>query len=314
MSINEKAKVYLIGAGPGNPNLLTKKAERCIKKADVILYDRLVNPLILQYAPADAEIIDVGKKPYAKHIQQDEINLKIVEATKKYQTVIRLKGGDPAIFGRVTEEVNTLKDYGINYEIIPGVTSASAAVATMDLGLTMRAVASSVTFSTGHFKDSINQETDIRNLINGGTLAIYMGIKRLGRIIEQIKAYTMEDYSIAIVFNATCYNQRVVIGKLSTIEQQLQHLNLEGEPGICILGDIVNHIDKNEVMVQEHESNEDDTIYVIHGSKEDALLKAEELAEIGHRCLLHIDESYHPSQQQLYKQMIHNNKIKYIHL
>ena len=88
------------------------------------------------------------------------------------------------IFGRVTEEVNTLKDYGIEYEIVPGVTSS--AVATMDLGLTMRLVAPSVTFSTGHFKDSINQETDIRNLINGGTLAIYMGIKRLGRIIDQI--------------------------------------------------------------------------------------------------------------------------------
>lgn len=228
MSVDEKSKVYLIGAGPGNPNLLTKKAERCIKKAEVILYDRLVNPLILQYAPADAEFIDVGKKPYAKHIQQDEINLKIVEAAKKYQTVIRLKGGDPAIFGRVTEEVNTLKDYGIEYEIVPGVTSASAAVATMDLGLTMRLVAPSVTFSTGHFKDSINQETDIRNLINGGTLAIYMGIKRLGRIIDQITAYTSEDYSIAIVFNATCHNQRVIIGKLNTIEHQLQQHELEG--------------------------------------------------------------------------------------
>ena len=114
-----------------------------------------------------------------------------------------------SIFGRVTEEVNTLKDYGIEYEIVPGVTCSCA---TMDLGLTMRLVAPSVTFSTGHFKDSINQETDIRNLINGGTLAIYMGIKRLGRIIDQITAYTSEDYSIAIVFNATCHNQRVIIG------------------------------------------------------------------------------------------------------
>lgn len=314
MSVDEKSKVYLIGAGPGNPNLLTKKAERCIKKAEVILYDRLVNPLILQYAPADAEFIDVGKKPYAKHIQQDEINLKIVEAAKKYQTVIRLKGGDPAIFGRVTEEVNTLKDYGIEYEIVPGVTSASAAVATMDLGLTMRSVAPSVTFSTGHFKDSINQETDIRNLINGGTLAIYMGIKRLGRIIDQITAYTSEDYSIAIVFNATCHNQRVIIGKLSTIEHQLQQHELEGEPGICILGAIVDYIDKDKVLKQEHERNLDDSLYVIKGSKEDVLLKAEELSETGYRCIVHVDESYHPSQQQLYTQIINNNKIKYINL
>ena len=184
----------------------------------------------------------------------------------------------------------------------------------MDLGLTMRSVAPSVTFSTGHFKDSINQETDIRNLINGGTLAIYMGIKRLGRIIDRITAYTSEDYSIAIVFNATCHNQRVIIGKLSTIEHQLQQHELEGEPGICILGAIVDYIDKDKVLKQEHERNLDDSLYVIKGSKEDALLKAEELSETGYRCIVHVDESYHPSQQQLYTQIINNNKIKYINL
>ena len=193
MSITYPGTVYLIGAGPGNPNLLTKKAERLIRAADVILFDRLVNPFILQYASSQTKVINVGKKPYCKHIQQEEINQKIVEAAKQYRCVVRLKGGDPAIFGRITEEVQTLENHHIHYEIVPGVTSASAAVATMNMGLTMRSIAPSVTFSTGHFKDSVKHDTDIRNLINGGTLAIYMGVKRLGQIIKQIESYTNED-------------------------------------------------------------------------------------------------------------------------
>ncbi|MGA4514850.1 uroporphyrin-III C-methyltransferase [Staphylococcus caledonicus] len=309
MSIDSGNKVYLIGAGPGNPNLLTKKAERLIRKADVILYDRLVNPLILQYAPATTEVIDVGKKPYVKHIQQDDINLKIVEAAQKHQTVVRLKGGDPAIFGRVTEEVNTLKQYNISYEIVPGVTSASAAVATMDLGLTMRAVAPSVTFSTGHFKNSSNHDTDIRNLLNGGTLAIYMGVKRLGNIIQQISQFTDEDYSIAVVFNATCYNQKVVTGKLSNIEHQLQ-LQLDGEPGICILGAIIDYIDVEHIVDSNYSF--DDTLYIIKGSKEDVLIEAEIRSDRGQRCLVDYGAQYHSSQEQVYQHIIETNNIKYI--
>lgn len=310
MSIDSGNKVYLIGAGPGNPNLLTKKAERLIRKADVILYDRLVNPLILQYAPATTEVIDVGKKPYVKHIQQDDINLKIVEAAQKHQTVVRLKGGDPAIFGRVTEEANTLKQYNIAYEIVPGVTSASAAVATMDLGLTMRAVAPSVTFSTGHFKNSSNHDTDIRNLLNGGTLAIYMGVKRLGNIIQQISQFTDEDYSIAIVFNATCYNQKVVTGKLSNIEHQLQQLQLDGEPGICILGAIIDYIDVEHLVGSNYSF--DDTLYIIKGSKEDVLVEAEIRSDRGQRCLVDYGAQYHSSQEQVYQRIIETNNIKYI--
>ncbi|WP_154837152.1 uroporphyrinogen-III C-methyltransferase [Staphylococcus sp. Marseille-Q1834] len=310
MSLNAEPKVYLIGAGPGNPNLLTKKAERILRKADVILYDRLVNPLIIQYASPSTEVIDVGKKPYAKHIQQEEINLKIVEATKRHRIVVRLKGGDPAIFGRVTEEIDTLKAHGISYEIVPGVTSASAAVANMEIGLTMRSIAPSVTFSTGYFKDSINRETDIRNLINGGTLAIYMGIKRLNHIIRQITVYTNEDYSIAIVFNATCYNQKVIIGKLSTIEAQLQQLNLESEPGICILGAMVEYIDKDKV--EQSEAQHDETLYIINGSKDEALLTAEDLSEKGKHCLLAYDDSYHKSQQWLYQSIIDKHHFKFI--
>lgn len=312
MSVDSMGKVYLVGAGPGNPNLLTKKAEKLIRAADVILYDRLVNPLILQYAPPHTEMIDVGKKPYFKHIQQDEINMKMVQMAKKYHCVIRLKGGDPAIFGRVTEEITTLKAYGIEHEIVPGVTSASAAVASLNTGLTMRSIVPSVTFSTGHFKDSSNREADIRNLINGGTLAIYMGIKRLGHIIEQITAYTNEDYPIAIVFNATCYNQQVVTGYLSTIEETLSQTHFDGQPGICILGSLVKYIDQSNFNMEKMAEDVMPTLYLIKGDKELALRKAEELYEEGKQCLLDYDEQYHPSQQTIYQNLINQYHIEYI--
>ncbi|MCO6291567.1 uroporphyrin-III C-methyltransferase [Staphylococcus epidermidis] len=311
MSITYPGTVYLIGAGPGNPNLLTKKAERLIRSADVILFDRLVNPFILQYASSQTKVINVGKKPYCKHIQQDEINQKIVEEAKQYRCVVRLKGGDPAIFGRITEEVQTLENHHIHYEIVPGVTSASAAVATMNMGLTMRSIAPSVTFSTGHFKDSVNHDTDIRNLINGGTLAIYMGVKRLGQIIKQIESYTNEDYPIAIVFNASCYNENIVIGHLSTIEEQLASQNLEGHPGICILGNILDDI--NRTLLNNNEIDKGN-LYLIKGDKERAIAKAETLYDEGIQCLIDFDHSYHISQQNVYNEMIKHKSIKTIYV
>ena len=196
MSINEYGTVYLVGAGPGNPSLLTKRAQRLIENADIILYDRLVNPFILQYAKPEIEIVDVGKKPYTKHIQQESINQKTIEAASKHHHVVRLKGGDPAIFGRVQEEVEALNKLNIDFEIVPGVTSASAAAQSMNLGLTMRSIAKNVTFSTGHFKDSKDNDIDISTLLNKGTLAVYMGVKRLPRIIKQIRQYTSYDLSL----------------------------------------------------------------------------------------------------------------------
>ncbi len=221
------------------------------------------------------------------------------------------KGGDPAIFGRITEEVQTLENHHIHYEIVPGVTSASAAVATMNMGLTMRSIAPSVTFSTGHFKDSVKHDTDIRNLINGGTLAIYMGVKRLGQIIKQIESYTNEDYPIAIVFNASCYNEKIVIGHLSTIEEQLASQKLEGHPGICILGNILDDI--NRTLLNNNEIDKGN-LYLIKGDKERAIAKAETLYDEGIQCLIDFDHSYHISQQNVYNEMIKHKSIKKIYV
>ncbi|WP_460994538.1 SAM-dependent methyltransferase, partial [Staphylococcus aureus] len=120
------------------------------------------------------------------------------------------------------------------FALVPGVTSARAAVATMQPGLTLRTVAKSVTISTGHFKDSEENEVDVTSLVNGGTLAIYMGVKRLGKIITQIQQYTDNDYPIAIVFQTSCFNEFVVKGRLSTIISTLQHYSIEAKPGRCI--------------------------------------------------------------------------------
>lgn len=302
MSITDYGKVYLVGAGPGNPNLLTKKAQRIIQQADVILYDRLVNPLIIQYASPNIEIIDVGKRPYNKHIQQCEINERIIECARHHQCVVRLKGGDPAIFGRVQEEIDTLRQHHIDFEVIPGVTSASVAVASMDIGLTMRTLAKSVTFSTGHFKDSENNDVNINSLLNGGTLAVYMGIKRLTRIIMQIQQYSDYDYPIAAVFNASCFNEIVITGHLSDIVARISEHDLVGIPGVCIIGDVVE-----KVKMENHLYKSSTPFYIVEGEQQQALTICEELYDKGYGCLLNITSKetyYHPSQYSYYQSFI----------
>ncbi|URY19322.1 uroporphyrinogen-III C-methyltransferase [Staphylococcus pseudintermedius] len=214
-------KVYLVGAGPGDPCLLTKKAERCIQKADVILYDQLVNPFLLQLSRPDAEWIHVGKTPYTRTTKQARINALLVEKAQAAQVVVRLKGGDPAIFGRVTEEVDTLRAHQIPFEIVPGVTAASAAMSQLGRGLTERGVSTHITFTTGHFKNNEENDIDLTTLANDGTLAIYMGIKRLPELMRTIQQQIGIDFPVAIIFNATRSDQHVVSGTVTTIVDRI---------------------------------------------------------------------------------------------
>ncbi|RQX27527.1 uroporphyrinogen-III C-methyltransferase [Staphylococcus warneri] len=309
MSVSNYGQVYLVGAGPGNPNFLTKKAQRLIENADIILYDRLVNPLILQYAKPEIEIVDVGKKPYTKHVQQDNINQLMVKAASEHNHVVRLKGGDPAIFGRLHEEVETLRDLDINFEIVPGVTSASAAAQSMNIGLTMRSLAKNVTFSTGHFKDNQENQLDITPLLNKGTLAIYMGVKRLPKIINQIQQFSDINFPIAIIFRASLFDEKVIIGTLSDIQQKIKSHQLEGMPGVCIIGDIVNYVDS------KIDSKPDQPFYIVQGEKGRAMEKCEILSDEGYGCIIEVknNDKYHISQQQLYekiKNQYHHQFIK----
>ncbi|SCS81711.1 uroporphyrinogen-III C-methyltransferase [Staphylococcus caeli] len=305
MSLNNQGTIFFIGAGPGNPELLTKKAVRLIKSADIVLYDRLVNPFILQLIRPETEIIDVGKKPYHKHIQQQQINEQIVTAAQNHRCVVRLKGGDPAIFGRVHEEISAIRQYDIDFEVIPGITTASATVASLGLGLTIRNIASKVTFTTGHFKDDNHQTTDVTSLLNGGTLAIYMGVKRLKTIMHDIYQATQIDYPVIIVFNVSSYNEKYYYGTVKTIHDQVANMRDTNTPGMIIVGEIA---DASLISKSIKEKNEQQRI-LVSGPREKALDKAFELYEEGHWCVINpIDfKNAHASQQELLRQLTAEN-------
>lgn len=301
-----ESRVYLIGAGPGHPGLLTKRAEYLIRKADIILYDHLVNPFILQYSKPGIEIIDVGKIPYTRHIRQEEINRLLVEKADEHRTVVRIKGGDPAVFGRVQEEVAVLEAAGIHCEIIPGITSASAAAAMLGLGLTSRDVSTNVTFTTGHFKESVDREICLSALLDGGTLAIYMGVKRMGHLMAQISSTTDVDYPVAVLFNATRHDTKLVCGKVSTIVGEVGGES-GGSPAIIIIGDIVNLISVQAVSRLSQPGKR----VLIRGARDEALGEAYDIYEAGGWCLIDDRDSahMHESQRLWLEQLISENEF-----
>lgn len=239
------AKVYLVGAGPGDEELLTIKAVNCIKKSDVILYDRLVNKEILKYAKKDADLIYCGKLPDYHTMKQETINHFLVKYAKSGKTVTRLKGGDPFVFGRGGEEAETLAMNNIPFEIVPGVTSGVAAAAYAGIPVTHRDVSASVAFITGHRKDDAEEETRWEALAKGiDTLAIYMGIGNLPYIQEQLlKHGKSEETPVAVIHWGTTNIQRTVTGTLQTINEVIKQQNITN-PSMIIIGDVVHLKDK----------------------------------------------------------------------
>jgi len=294
MSLNKKGKVYLVGAGPGDPDLLTRKAERLIRQADIILYDRLVNPFILQLAKPGIKVINVGKQPYHKHIQQAEINRQLIDAASSHGCVVRLKGGDPAIFGRVREEVVALKAQNIDCEIVPGITSASAAVAIMVQGLTGLKIATNVTYTTGHFCKENHKKVDISAILKNGTLAIYMGIKNLNEMMTQIYQKTEIDYPVVVVYNISTYQEKVIKGTVTTIGQIIKRQ--AGSPGLVLVGSLMSEIDCENYFKQKATKN-----YLITGGYQLAIDKALSLYSEGHFCIINQEDRsmYHETQLEL---------------
>lgn len=297
------SKVYLVGAGPGNPCLLSKKAERCIQQADVILYDQLVHPFILQLSRPDAEWIHVGKTPYTRYIKQERINELLVEKAHDYQRVVRLKGGDPAIFGRVTEEVDTLREHGIDFEIVPGITAASAAISQLGRGLTERQVSTNITFTTGHFKDDVENEIDITTLENGGTLAIYMGVRRLPLLMDEIMTKVGIDYPVAVIFNATRPNQQVIGGTVTTIAEKIAQLPERPGPGVTIVGEVVRDVE--EIKPEE---NMEPEMVLLTGERTRCIDVAYDIFENGGAALIDDREvsELHPSQHEILTAWLEN--------
>lgn len=236
-----KGRVYLVGAGPGDPKLITIYGMECIQKADVILYDRLVNDALLEHAKDGAELIFCGKLPGKHQIIQEQIHELLIDKAAKGKIVTRLKGGDPCIFGRVGEEAEVLAEHGIPYEIVPGITSGIAAPAYAGIPVTHRDFASSFAIVTGHGR--AEKEEDHLNwsaLAQGiDTIAFYMGIGNLNYICTKLIEHGKNpNTKAAIIQWGTTERQKTVTGNLLTIEERAANAGIT-HPAIVLVGDVV---------------------------------------------------------------------------
>jgi uroporphyrinogen III methyltransferase/synthase len=234
----KKGFVYLVGAGPGRPDLITLRGAELIRIADCIICDKLANPALLEMARPDAEIVNVPKRIGAGSFTQDQINRILVAKALEGKVVVRLKGGDPCIFGRVTEEVVALNEVGVSFEIVPGITAAIAASEYTGIMLTDRRYSSQVAFITGREADG-KQDTNIDWDVLArfpGTLVFYMGIGSLGLIAERLMANGRDvETPVALVANATLPSQRVVRAPLNRIVETCEREKIE-PPALIIVG------------------------------------------------------------------------------
>jgi uroporphyrin-III C-methyltransferase/precorrin-2 dehydrogenase/sirohydrochlorin ferrochelatase len=239
-SAPESGEVTLVGAGPGDPELLTLKALRALQDADVILHDRLVPPAVLDMARRDAQRICVGKAAGGIGSTQAEINALLVEHALQGLRVVRLKGGDPFIFGRGGEELEALQKAGIRFSVIPGITAAAGCAAYAGIPLTHRDHAHSVTFITGH-EDGDGREPDYQALAKPGITAVfYMGLARVAQIAAKFLAHgAPETLPAALIAQGTLANQRIITGTLATIAEAAARAKLQS-PALLVVGEVVS--------------------------------------------------------------------------
>ncbi|MDR2707155.1 MAG: uroporphyrinogen-III C-methyltransferase [Nitrososphaerota archaeon] len=233
-------KVYLVGAGPGDPKLLTVKAVEAIKSADVVIYDRLgVSDEVLSMAPAAAERVFVGKRTGLHEVPQDQITELIVKKAKEGGVVVRLKGGDPFIFGRGGEEVEALVAEGISFEVVPGISSSVAAPMYAGIPLTHRDYAASVAIITGHRAGEAEKPVDWVKIANAvDTMVILMGVESLeGIVSKMLKGGITADKPVAMVESGTLPQQRTIIATLGTIIDKAKKDSFK-PPSIILIGDV----------------------------------------------------------------------------
>jgi len=233
-----KGKVYLVGGGPGDPELLTLKATKILARANIVLHDALVSREVLALAAAGAELIDVGRRCGRKLLTQEEINALLVSYATSHEVVVRLKGGDPLLFGRAGEEITALREAGVEFEIVPGITAAFGAAAAAGFSLTDRRVASQVLFTT------IQRDTDNRSIQWGGissttTLVLYMPGTDYARVMEQLRdAGWPDDMPCAIVSHASGKDQEI----RSTVLAKLGDEATLSAPAIMVVGRVVAEV------------------------------------------------------------------------
>jgi uroporphyrin-III C-methyltransferase/precorrin-2 dehydrogenase/sirohydrochlorin ferrochelatase len=248
-STRERGEVYLIGAGPGDPDLLTLRALQLLQQSDVVLYDRLVSAAVLARVRRDAERVYVGKETGRHRVTQDRIHALLLEYAGRGLRVARLKGGDPFIFGRGGEELDVLRRAGVTVTVVPGVTAALGAAAAAGLPLTQRGVAPSVTLvtATGDGAEGLDWRSLAAPL---QTVVFYMGVAQLPRIVERLRAHgAPPDRPVAIVEQATLPGQRLVAGNLSDIGQRAQHARVSA-PALLIVGEVAARAAHSDSVLQ----------------------------------------------------------------
>lgn len=244
--MGKRGTVYLVGAGPGDPRLITLRGMECLKRCDTVVYDRLASPRLLQYVKPDAEKIYVGKLPDRHTMKQEEINQLLVDLALQGKTVARLKGGDPTIFGRVGEEAELLRENGIEFEIVPGITSAISVPAYAGIPVTHRDMASSLSIITGHESpEKLDKSIHWDKVTNAtGTLIFLMGVAKIGYIAEQLMKHGKPaDTPVALVRWGTRPEQQTVTGTLETIEQVVKEADFQ-PPAVIVVGEVVKQREK----------------------------------------------------------------------
>ena len=234
---NEDGIVYIVGGGPGDPGLITVKGLNCLRRADVVLYDRLAAPELLQEAQSHTELIDVGKEPKRHRRSQEEINDLLIEKARQGKIVVRLKGGDPFVFGRGGEECQALAAAGVRYEVVPGASSAIAVPAYAGIPVTQRGVTTAFTVVAGHMGGS-ESDIDWASISRIGTIVFLMGVEHMSEIVHQlITNGRSSDTPVAVIREGTTENQFVVTGRLADIVEKAQGIR---PPAVLIVGEVVN--------------------------------------------------------------------------
>jgi uroporphyrin-III C-methyltransferase len=244
-------KVYLVGGGPGDPGLLTVRGLELLRSTDVVVYDQLVNPALLEECPPQCERIFVGKHSGRHCIVQDEINRLLIEHARRGRNVVRLKGGDPFVFGRGGEEVSALVDAGVMFEVVPGVSSAAAVPAYAGIPLTHRGIASSFAVVTGHEARKAQDAVDWPKLATAAdTLVILMGLGNLPVIVEKLMRFgRAPETPVAIICRGTTAGQEIVTGTLADIVQKSLQLR---PPALIVVGEVVLLADKLQWFTPVH--------------------------------------------------------------
>ena len=250
MEIKIKPKVTLIGAGPGDPDLITVKGVKALKKADVVLYDALINRSLLDYVSGNAKLIFVGKRKGSHSYSQDEINELMIKNAFEFGNVVRLKGGDPFVFGRGAEEIEYIESFGIETAIISGISSSMAVPASQGISLTKRGVAESFWVITGTTSERKLSNDVYLAAQSTATIVILMGMSKLKEIVSIFQQFEKGDIPIAIIQNGTTKNEKLGLGTINSIVEVVARKELSS-PAIIVIGEVIKESTKLRSFYEE---------------------------------------------------------------